>query len=362
MSSLLFVGDTVWPAPDCIDFEAILPLLKGKQVVVNLEGPILERPPGECQVNNRYKTSLSSHPQILQAMQRLGVVACDLANNHINDYCASVDPTIRQLTHSGIEHFGTEERPWIEIESNGSRYILIGACSPLPERKAFAGDSNPKLFRPRELLRQVSSLRSANPDAKIVCVVHWGYELMLYPEPADREWAHRAIEAGADFVIGHHPHVVQGVEAVGRGFVAYSLGNFLMPHGVFNGARVGFAAPEVLTQLGVELIGERARLHWFRYDKSTSRLVVPSGDDGFDGEAMIRQLTPFAGMSHEAYRAWFSRVGVKGHLTRHRGGPVYGGYFGMRAIASAATDRYMLLKRQLRKVLMGLGLHTPRAS
>lgn len=362
MSGLLFVGDTVWPAPDCIDFEAILPALAGKQLVVNLEGPILERPPGECQVNNRFKTSLSSHPQILQVMQRLGVVACDLANNHINDYTGSVDPTIRQLTHSGIEHFGTDERPWVEIEANGTRYILIGACSPLPERKAFSGDTNPNLFRPRELLRQVASLRAADPDARIVCVVHWGYELMLYPEPADREWAHRAIEAGADCVIGHHPHVVQGVESVGRGFVAYSLGNFLMPHGVFNGARVGFVAHEVLTQLGVELHADGIHLHWFRYDKAASRLVVPCAKDGFDGDALIRKLTPFAGMSAEEYRGWFSRVGVKGHLTQRRGGPVYGGYFGLRAIATAATDRYMLLKRQLRKALMSLGLHTPRAS
>lgn len=362
MSSLLFVGDTVWPGKDCIDYAPILPMLKGKRLVVNLEGPILERPAAEYRVNNAFKTSLGSHHQMLDVLQRLGVVACDLANNHINDYAGGVDPTIRQLDGAGVAHFGTVERPWVELVADGVRHILIGACSPLPERKAYPGDGNPHLFEPKESLRQVGALRKAHPDARIVCVVHWGYELMVYPEPADREWAHRAIEAGADCVIGHHPHVVQGFESVGQGFVAYSLGNFLMPHGEFNGVRVGFLAPEVLVQLGVELHADGPVLHWFRYDKMASRVLPATSESGFDGEAMMRQLTPFAGMSHEQYRQWFAKVGVKGHLTKRRGGPIYQGYFGARGIAATGIDRYMLMKRSLRKALMSLGLHTPKAS
>ena len=360
MSGIVFVGDTVWPARDCIDFEAILPALRGKQLVVNLEGPILQRPPGECRVNNRYKTSLHSDPQLLQVLKRLGVAACDLANNHINDYVGSVDPTIRQLDDAGIAHFGTENRTCTELMSGGTRFLLLGACSELPERKAFAGDTNPKLFRPRVLLAQVAALRAANPDARIVCVVHWGYELSIYPEPADREWAHRAIAAGVDCVIGHHPHVVQGVEAVGRGFIAYSLGNFLMPHGRFNGAELGFLAPEVLTQLGVELGDGDVRLHWFRYDKERSRLHCLIDEDGFDGNAMLATLSPFAGMSHERYRTWFSSIGVRGHLTRRRAGPIYRSYFGIQGAAASLNNAYMLAKRQLRKGLMRMGLHKPQ--
>lgn len=362
MSGLVFVGDTVWPARDCIDFESILPALRGKQLVVNLEGPILERPPGECRVTNPYKTSLHSDPQVLEVLKRLGVVACDLANNHINDYAGSVDPTIRQLSGAGIDHFGTETRTHVEVISGGVRFLLVGACSELPERKAYPGDSNPHLLRPRELLADVASLRAAQPDARIVCVVHWGYELTLYPEPADREWAHRAIDAGANYVIGHHPHVVQGVETVGGGFIAYSLGNFLMPHGLYNGVRLGFNAPEVLIQLGIELSEGDPRLHWFRYDRERSCVSPMTGEEGLEGLTLLGARSPFIGMTHAQYRAWFATVGVKGHLTIRRGGPTYRGYFGLHGYVASANDLYMRLKRQLRKGLMRVGLHKPARS
>jgi Bacterial capsule synthesis protein PGA_cap len=362
MSALVFLGDTVWPGKDCIDIDPILPSLCGKRVVVNLEGPILQRPVADYRVNNRYKTSLHSDPQILEVMHRLGVVACSLANNHINDYHASVDPTIRQLSNAGIGHFGTERQAFIEVASGGARYVLLGACAKLPEPKSYAGDSNPHLFRPQDMLRQIASLKSSNPDARIVCVVHWGYELTLYPEPADREWAHRAIEAGADFVIGHHPHVVQGVERVGSGFVAYSLGNFLMPHGWVNGSWLGFLAPEVLVELGVEITTGGVSLQWITYDKSAKRLVPLGPENGFDEEAMLNKLSPFAGMSDADYRKWFSSHGVRGHLTKRRGGPIYRSYFGAGSVLTSTNDRYMVAKRQLRKGLMWAGLHQPRVS
>ncbi|UJP04608.1 MAG: CapA family protein [Nitrosomonas sp.] len=359
MSGLVFLGDTVWPAPDCMDIEAIIGGLHGKQLVVNLEGPILERSPSESKVNNRFKTNLHSDPQMLQVLKRLNVVACDLANNHINDYVGSVSPTIRQLTGSGIDYFGTVDRNHTEIIAGNTRYILIGACSELPECKSFPGDANPNLFRPRTMLTQIASLKTAHPDARVVCVVHWGYELSGFPEPADREWAHRAIEAGADYVIGHHPHVVQGVEQLEHGFIAYSLGNFLMPQGLFNGTRLQFFAPEVLTQLGVELSADAVRFHWFQYDKEKASLAPVIAGNGFDEQAMLRKLSPFAGMTHAQYRRWFASEGIKGHFAKRRGGPIYRGYFGLHGIAASVNDWYMLCKRRLRKELIRVGLHRP---
>ncbi|MCJ7746629.1 MAG: CapA family protein, partial [Desulfobacterales bacterium] len=61
----------------------------------------------------------------------------------------------------------------------------------------------------------------------VILLMHWGLEEYSYPSPSQRRIAKQLIEAGADLILGHHPHVLQGVEKMNRGLVAYSLGNFL---------------------------------------------------------------------------------------------------------------------------------------
>jgi hypothetical protein len=70
-----------------------------------------------------------------------------------------------------------------------------------------------------------SMLHNSNADRKIVNL-HWGYEHTDVPAPFQRELARRLIDAGADLIIGHHPHVPQGYEAYKSKFIFYSLGNF----------------------------------------------------------------------------------------------------------------------------------------
>jgi hypothetical protein len=81
-----------------------------------------------------------------------------------------------------------------------------------------------------------AALRAARAQADVVIVsVHWGYEYRLQPDPAQRQMAADLLAAGADLVVGHHPHVVQGTQVVPERqnasrreqFVAYSLGNFV---------------------------------------------------------------------------------------------------------------------------------------
>lgn len=361
MRNPLIVGDLVWPANGCIDIDAVVSATCGKPLVVNLEGPILDPPPplGGWLARNRFKKNLYSDIEVIDIMKRLGVVACSLANNHANDYADGIHLTIQRLSDAGFRFFGTRSRTATELKTEGHRYIFLGACSKLPEPARYLGEDSPRILNPRRMLDEIAATRSANPDAQIVCVVHWGYELMLFPEPADREWAHRAIEAGADFVIGHHPHVVQGLEQVHNGTIAYSLGNFMMPHGTYNQVRMGFHAPEVLTELAIEIFPSGHKLHWFRYEKEKSRLVPLTPETGFDGAAYIQKLSPFRGMSHSEYLKWFSKNGIHGHLTKRRSGPVYRSYFGLGRPAASVNDGYMMAKRRIRKVLIGAGLHTP---
>jgi len=70
-------------------------------------------------------------------------------------------------------------------------------------------------------------VKSSNPDNFLIVSMHWGEEYKLINSPAQQSLAHRIIEAGADLIIGHHPHVVQNIEKYQEKLIFYSLGNFI---------------------------------------------------------------------------------------------------------------------------------------
>jgi poly-gamma-glutamate synthesis protein (capsule biosynthesis protein) len=77
----------------------------------------------------------------------------------------------------------------------------------------------------QELRDGIQSLQDQGAEI-IVCSFHWGLEMDYTPEADQVELAHAAIDAGATLVIGHHPHVLQGVEVYQGRYIVYSLGNF----------------------------------------------------------------------------------------------------------------------------------------
>jgi len=98
-------------------------------------------------------------------------------------------------------------------------YAFVGVCLR-DEKYAFSGGAD---FE--ELLGYVTKLASQN---KIVILsIHWGDELMDRPSSKQKVMANRLVNAGVKIIIGHHPHVVQGIEQIGNSLVAYSLGNFI---------------------------------------------------------------------------------------------------------------------------------------
>ena len=74
-------------------------------------------------------------------------------------------------------------------------------------------------------LNTINELKKENPDL-IITSFHWGIERDAFPEERQIELAHMAIDNGADLVIGHHPHVLQGIEKYKGKYILYSLGNF----------------------------------------------------------------------------------------------------------------------------------------
>ena len=356
--TLLFAGDLAWPQADILDYQALRELADGAAMVVNLEGALLAGPAQECAVNNDYKFNLYSDASATGILRHLNVRACGLANNHISDYKGGLAHTRQMLDANGIAAFGTRALPHCELQVAGTQYILFGACSALPEPGTEGSQDSAMPFDPAAALAMLARLRQQFPAAKLVAFLHWGYELARFPQPADREWARQAIDAGADLVIGHHPHVVQGYERYRHGAIAYSLGNAILPQTQYRGRLLHYKTPYVCEQLVLAVADDGVTAHWLRYHPQEGRLTregsAAAGDD-----AHLRERTPFAGMDDAQYRAWFASTGRLDGNSGHRYSYTFWSYRGWRQADSALKFALLRARRSVRKLAIRSGLHKP---
>lgn len=354
---LFFAGDLAWPEAEILAFNEVQALCAGGSMVANLEGGIISKPAEQSTVNNEFKFNIYSHPSVMQTLAQLNVVACGLANNHISDYVGSIENSKRMLAEQGIAAFGSREHPSCTFTVGGREVVAFAACSPLPEPRSAADADHALVFDPPAALATLRQLRHAHPQALLVAFMHWGYELAKYPQPADREWARRAIDAGVDLVIGHHPHLVQGFETYGRGAIAYSLGNLLLPQVPYRGRKLHYKTPAVCEELLIELDGDTLRSHWLRYDPATQSVRHTASHIAAE-DAALRERTPFAGMSDADYRHWFASTGRHGSEGK-RASTVLWSYEGWRGADTALKLSYLKGRSLVRKLAMGAGLHKP---
>ena len=114
------------------------------------------------------------------------------------------------------------------LEVDGAVTVAFVGVSRIVHRGFAAGPGSPGVATDLEPERAFESVRTASREADVViAVVHWGIEVATCPSADQRAYAARLLDAGADAVIGHHPHVLQAIEFAEGRLVAYSLGNFV---------------------------------------------------------------------------------------------------------------------------------------
>ena len=170
---------------------------------------------------------MRGRPKAAKYLSEWGITLAHVANNHILEHGleAAVD-TVQQLENVGISVVGAGKdglfKPGIQVKEvafENQIIAVIGVCF-LKDIYAYYGG-----VELNELLDAVSSLAA---EGKTVLVsVHWGDEFIDRPNTQQRKIARQLVEAGALLIIGHHPRVVQGIENINGGLVAYSLGNFI---------------------------------------------------------------------------------------------------------------------------------------
>jgi poly-gamma-glutamate capsule biosynthesis protein CapA/YwtB (metallophosphatase superfamily) len=182
--------------------------------------------------NKRY--TFRADPDLLAGLRNAGVDAVSLANNHALDYGRpALVETLKHLRDAGLPFAGAggdlkaAAGPTI-LAIRGQRIALIAASRVLPSGAWSAGANQPGIasaYDPARLLAEIRGAAASNDV--VVAYLHWGKERAPMPERYQRRLARQCIEAGADLVIGTHPHVLQGFEFYGGRLIAYSLGNFV---------------------------------------------------------------------------------------------------------------------------------------
>ena len=210
-------------------FAEVRRLFAGAHVVFgNLEGPLTTR--GAPEQDKTY-VFRSPPDKVGQALRNAGFNVVSLANNHTLDFGADgLAQTLEALDAVGIAHAGAGEnlkaarRP-VVLDANGTRVALLAYSLTLPEH-FYAEASKPGTAFGHEAHVR-ADVAAARQQADIVLVsFHWGQEGKTTLREYQTRLGHVAIDAGAAAVIGHHPHILQGIEHYKDGVILYSLGNF----------------------------------------------------------------------------------------------------------------------------------------
>jgi hypothetical protein len=171
-------------------------------------------------------------------LRAAGFDVVGLANNHSLDLGpAGLEHTTAQLTAAGLTVIGarsdraTAAQPTIHT-INEIRLALL-AFNAVPDPVGQDAILLPGWTRADwDLETAVATVTAARTQADAVIVsIHWGYEYQRRADPAQRRMAEALLEAGADLIVGHHPHIVQETAVQSGRFVAYSLGNFVFDQG-----------------------------------------------------------------------------------------------------------------------------------
>jgi len=214
----------------------------------NLESPISdqgEKLPGKG-------IWFRAEPKNAAALEMAGFDVLSLANNHALDYLdAAFLQTLDILDEMGIDPVGGgqnigQARSPVIMEVNGVRTAFLAYSemadliwSTQQPRRLQATVDTPGIapLVLDEVLADIAALRG---QADLILVsLHWGVEYQHLPTSWQQDMAHQIIDAGADVILGHHPHCIQGVETYKQGLIAYSLGNFVFDQNQNDDTRSG---------------------------------------------------------------------------------------------------------------------------
>jgi poly-gamma-glutamate synthesis protein (capsule biosynthesis protein) len=177
-----------------------------------------------------HSVQMRGEPRFIEALPAAGFKVVNVANNHSMQHGSEAfSDTVSSLERAGLKCCGIaaddsarHARPLV-VQQNGLSVGFLGYS--LRPRQYFEQVPPYAEGHPDEMVRDVEGLRKFTDV--VVVSVHWGDEFIQEPAPHEILLSRRLADAGAALVIGHHPHVLRGIEQRGNSCIAYSLGNFI---------------------------------------------------------------------------------------------------------------------------------------
>jgi poly-gamma-glutamate capsule biosynthesis protein CapA/YwtB (metallophosphatase superfamily) len=274
-------------------FAAVKELLEDSDITIaNMEGTFTER---GTQASKFY--TFRTPPLHARGLAEAGIDVVSLGNNHAMDFGAQgLQDTLDALDAAGVLHGGAganiqAARAPVFIEKNGLRlaflsYNAVGEAT-------FAGPNSYGVAN-ADTAAIAQDVAGAKASADLVIVsLHAGTEYVDTPTAQQSTLARAAIDAGAVLVLGHHAHVLQGMQEYNGGLIAYGLGNFVFDLDSGDLATLG-ARPFQTMVLRLELSHEGAERVVTRpvfIDPTENRPVVPTGERLLEIESRIERLS-----------------------------------------------------------------------
>jgi len=193
-------------------------------VVANLETPLTRKTKTMVCKSMHLKTP----PENVELLKFLHVNAVSLSNNHLNDYGRQgLNDTINTLQQNGIEWFGANSKQLIK-DIKGEKVCLSGFCCYSTNGTGYLDNTSKygvNTLTYDNVIKQLETDKKNNVFS--IMSFHWGDEHTDYPKYEHICLAELIAKQKDALIVGHHPHIIQGVQKIIHSLVAYSLGNFL---------------------------------------------------------------------------------------------------------------------------------------
>lgn len=193
-------------------------------VVGNLESPLTNKDKTLVCKSMHLKSDMIN----VELLKYLNIDAVSLANNHTYDYGKKgIEETIKTLDDNKIEWFGVNSKTLIK-EIDGEKISFSGFCCFSTNGTNYKTKNKTKgvnLLNYENVINQLETDKENN--AFSILSFHWGDEHTNYPKYEHVRLAKKIAKKNDVLIVGHHPHIIQGVQKINNSVIAYSLGNFL---------------------------------------------------------------------------------------------------------------------------------------
>jgi poly-gamma-glutamate synthesis protein (capsule biosynthesis protein) len=313
---MLFCGDLSVPNEECgrrlREDMMQSGVFNDRTVVLNLEGVLHNNNP----IDTFWK--VYNDKSVLELKDVCKNVIFGLANNHIYDYPEQIEPMLSMLGEARIPYFGVADSNGnfnpLEFEDEGIEYAIFGHCW-----EVYTHTNSNKVTDDRvvdctyqQFYKKVIVYINKHPERKVICFLHWNFDMEKYPFPAHKKLAHDLIDYGVEVVIGNHAHCEQEVEMYHGKVIAYGLGNFYMPDGYFFNGTLNYPVESHKMSV-IDISGGGILLHEFETDTTEGKALRLIETSKLNQNMEVSH--PESKYNEDAYEDFFKKNRIKRKFT-----------------------------------------------